>query len=72
MRMPNFQVLERAPTRRAAPGAIAQRAFEYPRHGTVTVLVFRIVHTGPREAVCFPSKSATHYLLKAYPGGNLV
>jgi len=59
--LPNFQVLERVPIRRAIPGSIEQREFEYKRHGTVTVLVFLIVHTGQMEAVCFESKSAIHY-----------
>jgi hypothetical protein len=59
--LPNFQVLERVPIRRAIPGSIEQREFEYKRHGTVTVLVFLIVHTGQMEAVCFENKSAVHY-----------
>src|SRR5919204_870241 len=59
--LPNFQVLERVPIRRAIPGSIEQREFEYQRHGTVTVVVFLIVHSGRMEAVCFPSKSARHY-----------
>jgi hypothetical protein len=59
--LPNFQVLERVPIRRAIPGSIEQREFEYKRHGTVTVLVFLIVHSGQMEAVCFPDKSAIHY-----------
>lgn len=56
-----FQVLERVPIRRAIPGSIEQREFEYTRHGTVTVLVFLIVHTGRMEAVCLPEKSAWYY-----------
>jgi hypothetical protein len=59
--LPNFQILERVPIRRAIPGSIEQREFEYKRHGTMTVLVFLIVHTGQMEAVCFESKSAIHY-----------
>jgi DDE superfamily endonuclease len=59
--LPNFQVLERIPIRRAIPGSIEQREFEYKRHGTVTVLFFLVVHTGKMEAVCLPSKSAAHY-----------
>ena len=54
--LPNFQVLERVPIRRAIPGSIEQVEFEYRRHGTVTVLVFLIVHSGQMEAVCFPIK----------------
>jgi transposase len=56
-----FQVLERVPIRRAIPGSIEQREFEYKRHGTVTVLVFLIVSTGRMEAVCLPEKSARSY-----------
>lgn len=59
--LPNFQVLERVPIRRAIPGSIEQREFEYKRHGTSNVLVFLIVHSGKMEAVCFPNKSALHY-----------
>jgi hypothetical protein len=59
--LPNFQVLERVPIRRAIPGSIEQREFEYTRHGTVCVLVFLIVHSGKMEAMCFPNKSAVHY-----------
>jgi len=59
--LPNFQVLERVPIRRAVPGSIEQREFEYKRHGTVTVLVFLIVPTGRMEAVCLEAKSAAHY-----------
>jgi hypothetical protein len=59
--LPNFQVLERQPIRRAIPGSIEQREFEYKRHGTVNVLVFLVVHSGQMEAVCLGSKSAAHY-----------
>jgi len=59
--LPNFQVLEREPIRRAIPGSIEQREFEYTRHGTVNVLVFLMVHSGQMEAVCLESKSAQHY-----------
>jgi hypothetical protein len=44
--MPNCQVLERQPLRRAIPGSIEQQEFEYKRHGTVNILPFLIVHTG--------------------------
>lgn len=60
--LPNFQVLERVPIRRAKPGLIEQREFEYKRHGTITIVVFLIVHTGQMEAVCFANKSAVHYV----------
>ena len=48
--MPNLQVLEREPIRRAIPGSIEQQEFEYTRHGTVNLLVFLVVHTGRMEA----------------------
>jgi len=35
--MPNHQVLERRPIRRAIPGSIKQQEFEYTRHGTVNI-----------------------------------
>jgi hypothetical protein len=65
---PNFQVLERHPTRHSIPGSIAQREFDYTRHGTVNILFFLIVHSGKMEAVCFDAKSAEHYVqeLKAF------
>jgi hypothetical protein len=44
--IPNYQVLERSPIRRAIPGSIEQQEFEYTRHGTVNILVFLVVHTG--------------------------
>ncbi len=59
--LPNFQVLERHPIRRAIPGSIEQREFEYTRHGTVTVVVFLVVHSGRMEALYWPSKSGRHY-----------
>jgi hypothetical protein len=59
---PNFQVLERHPIRHAIPGSIAQREFDYTRHGTVNILFFLIVHSGRMEAVCFDAKSAARYV----------
>jgi DDE superfamily endonuclease len=59
---PNLQLLEREPIRRAIPGAIEQREFEYVRHGTVNVLLFLVVHTGQMEAVCLEAKDAGHYV----------
>jgi DDE superfamily endonuclease len=59
---PNFQVLERHPIRSAIPGSIAQREFEYTRHGTVNLLVFLIVHSGRMEAACVAAKDAKHYI----------
>ena len=41
--IPNLQVLERRPIRRARPGRIEQQEFEYTRHGTVNLLVFLVV-----------------------------
>jgi DDE superfamily endonuclease len=59
---PNFQVLERHPIRHSIPGSIAQREFDYTRHGTVNILVFLIVHSGRMEAACFDAKSAERYI----------
>jgi hypothetical protein len=55
---PNFQVLERHPTRQSVPGSIGRREFDYTRHGTVNILTFLIVHSGRMEAACFDPKSA--------------
>jgi hypothetical protein len=60
--VPNFQVLERKPTRRAIPGSIEQREFEYIRHGTVNLLLFLVVHTGQMEVVVEATKDADHYI----------
>jgi hypothetical protein len=38
--MPTEQVLERCPIRRAIPGSIEQRGFEYTRHDTVNIPTF--------------------------------
>ena len=59
--VPNFQVLERQPIRRAIPGRIEQQEFEYTRHGTVNLLLFLIVHTGRMEVVVEAKKDAAHY-----------
>lgn len=59
---PNFQVLERHPIRHSIPGSIAQREFDYTRHGTFNILFFLIVHSGRMEAACFDAKSAEHYV----------
>ena len=61
--MPNKQVLERRPIRRAVPGSIEQQEFEYTRHGTVNILTFLIVHSGEMEAVCLEANDAEHYIL---------
>ena len=60
--MPNKQVLERRPIRRAIPGSIEQREFEYTRHGTVNILTFLVVHTGRMEAVILEANDAEHYI----------
>jgi DDE superfamily endonuclease/Homeodomain-like domain len=60
--VPNFQVLERRPIRRAKPGSIEQREFEYIRHGTVNLLLFLIVHSGRMELAVLESKDAAHYI----------
>src|SRR5512135_1844751 len=58
--MPNKQVLERRPIRRAIPGSIEQQQFEYTRHGTVHLLTFLIVHTGVMEAAILGAHDAEH------------
>jgi hypothetical protein len=60
--VPNFQVLERRPIRRAIPGWIEQQEFEYTRHGTVNLLLFLVVHTGRMEVVVEAKKDAEHYI----------
>jgi DDE superfamily endonuclease len=60
--MPNRQVLERRPIRRAIPGSIEQREFEYTRHGTVCILTFLVVHTGEMEATCLTANTAEQYI----------
>ena len=41
---------------------MAEREFDYTRHGTVNILFFLIVHSGQMEAACFDAKSAEHYV----------
>jgi hypothetical protein len=60
--MPNLQVLERSPIRRAIPGFIERQEFEYTRHGTVNVLLFLVVHTGRMEVAVEATKDAEHYI----------
>jgi len=60
--MPNRQVLERRPIRRAIPGSIEQREFEYIRHGTVHLLLFLVVHTGHMELAVLGAKGAANYI----------
>jgi DDE superfamily endonuclease len=59
--IPNFQILERKPIRRAIPGLIERQEFEYVRHGTVNMLMFLVVHSGKMEATHLPTKDAAHY-----------
>ena len=60
--IPTFQVLERDPIRRAIPGSIEQREFDYTRHGTVNMLVFLVVHSGLMELAFLEQNDAEHYL----------
>jgi transposase len=60
--IPTFQVLERDPIRRAVPGSIEQREFDYTRHGTVNMLVFLVVHSGLMELAFLERNDAEHYL----------
>jgi DDE superfamily endonuclease len=60
--MPNLQVLERHPLRRALLGSIEQQEFEYVRHGTVNLLLFLVVHTGRMEVAVQAKKDAEHYI----------
>jgi hypothetical protein len=60
--MPNLQVLERDPIRRAIPGHIEQQEFEYARHGTVNLLLFLVVHTGRMELSVLGANDAAHYI----------
>jgi hypothetical protein len=58
--IPNFQVVEREPIRRAIPGALEQQELEYTRHGTVNMLLFLIVHTGKMGLAFVGKKDAAH------------
>ena len=60
--MPNCQVLERVPIRRAIPGSIEQVEYDYTRHGTVNILNFLIVHSGKMETLCLEANDAEHYV----------
>jgi hypothetical protein len=60
--VPNLQVLERVPLRRAIPGHIEQQEFEYTRHGTVNLLLFLVVHTGRMEVSVLGANDAAHYI----------
>ena len=60
--IPNHQVLERCPIRRAIPGSIERQEFEYTRHGTVNLLLFLVIHTGQMEVAVQATKDAEHYV----------
>jgi hypothetical protein len=60
--IPNLQVLQREPIRRAIPGHIEQQEFEYIRHGTVNLLLLLAVHTGAMELIVLGANDAAHYL----------
>jgi hypothetical protein len=59
--IPNFQVLERSPLRRAIPGSIEQQEFDYTRHGTVNLLMLLVVHTGHMAVFFLEKKDSAHY-----------
>lgn len=59
---PNHQVLERCPIRRAIPGSVEQREFEYTRHGTANLLFFLVVHSGRMEVAVEAAKDAAAYV----------
>lgn len=60
--IPNFQILERRPIRRAIPGSVEHQEFEYTRHGTINLLLFLIVHNGRMELAVEAKKDAEHYI----------
>lgn len=60
--LPNLQVLEREPIRRAIPGSVEQREFEYTRHGTVNLLTCLVVHTGRMRVTVLPHNDADSYV----------
>ncbi|HMB03347.1 MAG TPA: IS630 family transposase [Isosphaeraceae bacterium] len=60
--MPNLQVLERTPIRRAVPGSVEQREFEDVRHGTVNLLTFLVVHTGKMRVTLLAHNDAESYV----------
>lgn len=65
--MPNLQILERDPIRRAVPGSVGQREFESTRHGTVNLLLFLTVHTGRMELAVLGAGDAAHYIRALAP-----
>jgi hypothetical protein len=65
--VPNLQVLERVPIKRAIPGHIEHQEFEYTRHGTVNLLLFLVVHTGQMNLTILEANDATHYIRALRP-----
>jgi len=62
--IPNLQVLEHHPIRRAVPGSIEHQEFDSTRQGTVNLLMFLVVHTGLMELVFLAKNDHEHYLPK--------
>jgi transposase len=60
--MPNLQILERTPVRRALPHSIEQQEFEYTRHGTANLLAFLVVHSGQMELSILEANNAAQYI----------
>lgn len=60
--MPNLQVLERETIRRAIPGHIEHPEAEYTRHGTASLLLFLVVHTGRMELSIRGANGAAHFI----------
>jgi hypothetical protein len=60
--MPNCQVLERFPIRRGEPDSIERQKFDYPRHGTVHIHNFMVVHIGKMESLCLEAKDSDHFV----------
>jgi hypothetical protein len=58
--VPNFQVRERRPIRRATPGSIEPREFDSTRHGTVNLLASLAVHTGRMRAAVLEHNDAAN------------
>jgi hypothetical protein len=60
--VPNLQVLDRTPIRRALPGSVEQREFEYTRHGTANLLTRLVVHTGRMRVSVLPRNDGASYV----------
>lgn len=59
---PSLQVLGRRPTRRAIPGSVERRGFEYTRRGTADLLPFPVVHAGRMDPAVLPTNDAAHHV----------